>query len=99
VEGHKIKWSAISIKQFNAAIDYISLDSPQNAENVQNKILNKLERIAQSPGICPPDKYKKKNNNNYRAFSIFRYMISYRIENDGIEILRIRHTSMKPKFY
>lgn len=94
-----IRWSAASIQQFNAAMDYIADDSLQNAELVKDKILDKLEQVATQPTSCPADDYKINNNGSYRSLLIFHYRISYVIRKDEIEILRIRHTSMKPKHY
>ncbi len=97
--GSKIQWSATSIKQFNAAMDYIADDSFQNAELVKNKILDKLEQTSRQPTSCPADEYKMNNDGRYRCLLLFHYRISYVIRKDEIEILRIRHTSMKPKSY
>ncbi|WP_117601793.1 type II toxin-antitoxin system RelE/ParE family toxin [Flavipsychrobacter stenotrophus] len=49
--------------------------------------------------MCPIDQYKISNDGNYRSLFLFHYRISYVIRKDEIEILRIRHTSMKPKSY
>ena len=42
-------------------------------------------------------KYSKEDN--FRAFEIYKYRISYKITSDTIYILRVRHTSRNPKFY
>ncbi len=97
--GGNIRWSAAAIRQFNAALDYIADDSLQNAEVVKNKILDKLEQIAIHPTSCPADEYKLNNKGDHRSLLMSHYRISYVIRKDEIEILRIRHTSMKPKSY
>ncbi len=49
--------------------------------------------------IHPPDKYKKGNPGNYRAFELHRYRISYLVKPSEIIIARVRHTSQEPKLY
>lgn len=40
---------------------------------------------------------KQNNNGNYRAFEIYSYRISYRINENEIYRVRVRHTSRNPK--
>ncbi len=96
---NKISWSATSIRQFSNAIDYIRLESEQNAENVYSKVIKKLNAIAVNPTMCPLDKYKVMNDGAIRAFEVDRYRISYRIKKNEIRVLRVRHSSMKPKYF
>jgi plasmid stabilization system protein ParE len=95
----KISWSKESIQQIVSAIEYIRQDSDKNADSIYDKIILRLIKVANNPGMCPPDRYKRRNNGKFRAFTIFRYRVSYRIEDEGIRILRIRHSSMKAKYY
>lgn len=97
--GNKISWSENSKKQFTDALEYIMEDSVQSAENLQNKLLNKLEAVSKHPEMFPPDKYKTNNDGSFRVFVVFHYRVSYRIIRNEIRILRIRHSSMKPKYY
>jgi len=87
----KVNWSKTSRKQYLAAIEYILNDSVQNAEKAEGKIKDKLKIIAEFAESCPPDKYKVNNDGSYR--------VSYRIKRNEILILRVRHESMKPKYY
>ena len=94
-----IVWSATALREAGRVLEFIRQDSVSNADKVYNKIINRLETVAISPESCPPDKYKVFNDGSYRAFLVYRYRVSYRIMVDGIIVLRIRHSSMKPKFY
>jgi len=96
---NKISWSAASIRQFSNAIDYIRLESEQNAESVYAKAINKLNSVVINPTSCPPDKYKVMNDGTFRAFVVDRHRISYRIKKNEIRVLRVRHSSMKPKYF
>jgi plasmid stabilization system protein ParE len=94
-----IIWSKPAIKQMEAAITYIASDSVQNAEKFLADIIIQINKTAISPQFFPPDKYKKNNDNTYRAFEKHRYRISYRFTSNAVRILRVRHTSKEPKNY
>ena len=95
----QIKWDKKAIKQFDSAITYIRTDSPANADKVKTELLNKIANLMKNAEIHPPDKYKKGNPGNYRAFELHRYRISYLVKPSDIIIARVRHTSQEPKLY
>ena len=43
------------------------------------------------------DKFKVKNNGNYRAFEKHKIRVTYFISKNEIRIVRVRHTKMNPK--
>ncbi|MEP6950157.1 MAG: type II toxin-antitoxin system RelE/ParE family toxin [Ginsengibacter sp.] len=94
-----IGWSKNALKQFEDAINYISQDSPQNAEKVRSGIINNIQKIPSHPESFPPDKFKLNNNGRFRAFELYRLRISYYYDDENIRILRVRHTSREPKNY
>lgn len=94
-----ISWSKNALKQFEAAIDYISHDSLQNAEKVRLSIIKNVEKIPSHPELFPPDKFKLNNNGHFRAFELYRLRISYYYDAESIRILRVRHTSREPKIH
>ncbi|WP_277749271.1 type II toxin-antitoxin system RelE/ParE family toxin [Paracnuella aquatica] len=71
----------------------------QNAAKVRDKILEQTGRLRENPEMHPPDKYKSGNDGSYRAFETYRFRISYRVLEDKIKILRLRHTSQNPQEY
>ena len=95
----KIRWDIQALQQFNAAINYIALDSVQGAEKVRQGILKKIDRLKTHPAFYNPDKYKKNNDGNFRAFELYHYRVSYYVSSIEIRILRVRHTGMEPKEY
>jgi plasmid stabilization system protein ParE len=95
----KISWDTQALQQFNAAIKYIARDSLQGAEKVRKDILKKVDRLQTHPTLYNPDKYKKNNDGNFRAFELHHYRVSYYVSSIEIRILRVRHTSMEPKEY
>lgn len=95
----KISWSVSGANQLTAVLDYILDDSSQNAARVVQKLEERLNTIADFPESCPPEKYKIDNDGSYRSFLLFHYRVSYRVTDNEIRILRIRHSSMKPKYF
>ncbi len=92
-------WSKSAKIQLQKAFNYILKDSPQNAEKIIGEIIDLTISLPRHPEACPRDKYKKNNNGSYRAFEVYHYRISYRIINNDIHIVRMRHTSMSPLSY
>ena len=94
-----IRWPFRVQNQLEEIYKYILNDSFQNAEKTKIEILFSTQRLAKSPEIHPPDKYKKNNDGKFRAYELYHYRISYHVNENEIMITRIRHTKMNPKEY
>ena len=94
-----IRWPLPIQKQLANIYEYILKDSFQNAEKVKSEILFSTKRLSESPEIHPPDKYKKNNAGQFRAYQLHHYRISYHVTDKEITMTRIRHTKMNPKNY
>ncbi len=92
----KVVWSKSASKHFLEILEYLSLQSQPAANIIGNAILNEIEFVTKLPLSNPEDRFKKKNDGNYRACVAYSYRISYRINGNEILILRIRHTSREP---
>ncbi len=96
----RIVWDLAARAYLRQAIVYIKKDSPQNGDKVKKDILASVSALTKQPEKqYAPDKYRKNNDGNYRAYELHRFHISYFISADIIRIVRIRHTSMEPKEY
>ncbi|CAN5329791.1 hypothetical protein BH10BAC1_BH10BAC1_07150 [soil metagenome] len=91
-----IVWSKNAEKQFYEILEYLSKEAPEAIDMVGNTILNKVESLETSFNQHPKDRFKKKNDNTYRAAVILSYRISYKVDVASVNILRIRHTSREP---
>jgi len=92
-------WTPQAIAELRKAYDYISKDSPQNARKVVEELTAIADRLPVQPEMFPPDKFKKNNDDAWRAFEKYHYRISYRITAAEIRIVRMRHTSRTPLQY
>jgi plasmid stabilization system protein ParE len=95
----KISWDKQALHYFREAIRYIREDSPQNADKVKKKVLEKINELSTRPEIHNPDKYKLNNKGNYRAFELHRFRVGYLVKEDEIIIARVRNTSQEPLDY
>ena len=95
----QIKWDDEPLAAFRAAIAYIRKRSFQSADKVKQDILEKIDQLAEHLEIHPPDKWKEGNQQQFRAFEIHRFRISYEVMNEEIIIARFRHTSQQPEMY
>ncbi len=95
----KINWDKAALVDFKSAMNYIHKSSVQNAEKVKKDILYKIAQTATNPESGRPDKNKLNNTDNYRAFELHHFRISYLVKEKEIIIARFRHTSMDAQQY
>lgn len=92
-----IAWSKRSLTQFENIYRFIFEDSEQNAEKVRKEILGQIDKAALYPESFSIEIYKKNNDGSYRYFEKHHIRITYRVMENDILIVRLRHTSMQPK--
>jgi len=66
---------------------------------VKNALIDLTIDLPQNPEKYPLDKFKTNNDGTWRAFGKYHYRISYRILENQIRIVRVRHTSKSPLTY
>lgn len=98
-KNRKLIWDQQALTRLEKSLERISKKSIQQAEQVEQAILERIEITRVHPERHPPDKYKKKNPGNYRAFETHSYRVSYRHTEDEIMVLRFRHVKQDPKEY
>jgi plasmid stabilization system protein ParE len=94
-----ITWDEDARLYFKAAIKFIKKESEQGANKVRLEILNTIDSLPSNPLLFEEDRFKLNNDSTYRAFTVYHYRITYKINKDSIQILRIRHTSQEPLEY
>jgi plasmid stabilization system protein ParE len=95
-----VKWSKPALDQLDKALDFIIAEGfISYAAKVEESIISRIENLIGNYNIYLIDKYKKDNDGSYHAFEVEEYRISYRVKNSEVKIIRIRHTSRKPRKY
>lgn len=87
---YSLFWAEIARKDLESIIDYIAIDSIDNALEILKNIRIKTESLINLPyrgRIVPELKYH--NIENYRELILSPWRIIYRIENDNVYIIAI----------
>lgn len=93
---YKVIWSNLAKEQLKEIYQYIKKDSEISAKKVRAQILTSTRLLATGKEIYKADELKEDNKGNYRAYILYSYRITYKIELNSIQILRVRHTSREP---
>ena len=76
------------------AVYYAAKASPAMADAIGRRLEDVIERICRAPDSAP----KVSQRSDVRAATVVRYpfRIFYRVREDTVDILHIRHTSRRP---
>jgi len=88
----QVVWFKRAIWDLKSAKDYISEDNPQAAQEIVQKIMEKVSLLSQQPSIGRPGRVP-----NTRELIIDQapFILPYRVRDNKIEILRVLHTSRR----
>ncbi len=92
-------WDDQAKEFLRKAVEYIKLDSPQNAEKVKKDIRAAAKDLSKYPTRYPPDKYRLYNDGSYRCFLMHNLRITYFIGPEKIRIVDLRHSKQAPIYY
>jgi len=97
----EIIWTQTTLNQLENIYFYLleETKSFEIANKVVDGITDAVEILKTKFEIYEVDELRIPINQNYRAFEKFSYRISYKITNDSIYIIRVRHASRKQKYY
>ncbi len=88
----RVVWTATAVRAVWQAYDYISEFNPRAAMHLADSLLAAGDGLANFPyrGRQVP------NSDLRELVTAYPYVIRYRIEDDSVVILRVRHTSRRP---
>jgi plasmid stabilization system protein ParE len=95
----EVAWDTLAYAALQRAYNHIKKDSLVSAERVRSEILKAINKLPEHPEKHPRDKFKKSNDGNYRAFEKYSYRVSYKLTEQQIIILRVRHVKQEPLEY
>jgi plasmid stabilization system protein ParE len=95
----RVVWDKPAYEALQKAYDHIKGDSITAAERMRDGILKIARSLSARPEKYPLDKFKTGNLGNYRAFEKYAYRVAYKISDEEIVILRVRHVKQEPREY
>lgn len=85
----KIVWSPLAVRRALEAVAYIARERPGTADDWREGLLDRVERLERFPrsGHAVPEIADLR----YREFPHAPYRVIYRVEQDRVVILTLRH--------
>jgi addiction module RelE/StbE family toxin len=87
-----IVWSRRAIEHLAHLREYIARDNPNAANRIANDLLEAVERLAKLPNLGPPGRVV---GTRELVVSATRYIITYRLRGDRLEIVAVFHARQK----
>jgi len=91
-----IKWSLHAKQSLDLIIEYIKLDSHENAKMVKKTLILLAGTLNEFPEKFPKNSYMPKSKGIFRFVSKWNYKIVYEITKEEIIIIDIFHTAQNP---
>ena len=97
----EIVWTETAQEQLQDIYFYILEESTSFsiADKVIDAIVESVTILSTKWEIYEIDEMRSPNSPAYRACEIYSYRISYKVTDNSIFIIRIRHTSRNPKSF
>lgn len=99
MNSRRVLWDKPAFEALQKIYNRIKEDSPTAADKVRDGILKSIRSLMVRPEKFPPDKFKTDNDGNFRAFEKYSYRVTYKITDEEIVVLRIRHVKQEPREY
>jgi plasmid stabilization system protein ParE len=90
----KLVYSRRALADLNEIATYYAASaSPAIAEAIERRLVNVIDRIRHTPEAAP----RVSQRSQVRAVTVrYPFRIFYRVRDDAIDVLHIRHTSRRP---
>jgi addiction module RelE/StbE family toxin len=89
----KLVFTRQAIRQLNTIIDYIAQESPQGARRVRDRLHAITSLLVEQPRMGQPTDLEGVRR---ILVSPYPYLIFYRVTEDAVIIMRIRHAARNP---
>lgn len=92
-----ITWAPRALRELTLIHDFISQHSVQNANSVQEAILDSVESLYTHPFRHEADRFFRPNDGRVRSYEIMSHRITYEINEPEILILSVRSARRLPE--
>ena len=98
---YRVIWDQNAVNQLAEIYAFILENSYQNAQSVRQKIFGVTAGLTQDPRRYNADKLRLDHNPDFRAVEIYKYRITFYINEDEktVNILRVRSIRQDPLIY
>ncbi len=89
----RLRWLRQALRNLDEEAAYIALHDPNAAGLVVQRVLQAVAHLAEHPDLGRPGRVP-----GTRELVVLRtrYVVSYRVRGDSVEILRVFHSSRRP---
>jgi toxin ParE1/3/4 len=90
----KVRYTLRAFAERERIFDYLDVRNPKAAREVVGLIKQRIEELGEQP-------HKGRRTNRPGIYTVwitpYRYRVFYRIDDDEVVIIKIRHTSRRPR--
>jgi len=92
----QVRFTAFARRQIGEIFSYIARDNPRAARKVRQRILQVAELLEDNPEIG-----RTTSRAGVRVLTVrpYPYLIFYRIADDAVSIVSVRHGARRPAFH
>ncbi len=87
----KLVWKQLALNDRERIMDHIAKDNPQAALDLDVLFEQKADRLVEQPEM-----YRVGRKRGTREMVVHpNYLVIYRINNDAVEVLRVKHSAQQ----
>ncbi len=94
VNKYKVEILDEALIEIESIVDYIALDSVENALSWYDNIKTQISSLNELPERCPIADESPHFSFELRYLLVNEYRVLYRINNDTVEVLHVKHPRM-----
>lgn len=88
----RVRWLRMALRNLDEEASYIAADDAAAARLVVARVLDAVAQLADQPALGRPGRIPSTRE---LVVAKTRYIVTYRVKRDAVEILRVFHTSRR----
>ncbi|MBI1354098.1 MAG: type II toxin-antitoxin system RelE/ParE family toxin [Acidobacteria bacterium] len=91
--GYKVRFQPAAVEELEDAVQWLELQSAAAAAKWHQQLLDAVDALETLPAMCPQAPESRFFGEEIRQILVGGYRVLYRIKDDVVDILHIRHGS------